>query len=168
MLDIASHSIGFRNEAATLKSESPAPDHANFYSCGCLPNVLVADPLTICQRNAKELEAKLEAAEKALKEVESKTSAVEDLQAKLDAADEARKEAEARALTAENNLFDKMKEITSREAGIKKRLDELTTSFGSKSEFSSPCYFASFTCLVSCIIFFFFCLQQKNFGRNLH
>ena len=145
MLDIASRSIGFRNEAAALKSKLLGPVHASFYFCACLLTVLVAGSLKICQQHTKELEAKLEATEKALKEAESKTSAVEGLQAKLDAADEARKEAEARALTAENNLSDKMKEIASREAGIKKRLDELTTSFGSKSEFSSPCCFALFT-----------------------
>ena len=64
-------------------------------------------------------------------------------------------------MTAEDNLSDKVKEVTSREAGIKKRLDELTTSFGSKSEFSSLCYFASFTCLVFCIIFFLLLAAEK-------
>ena len=113
MLDFASRSIGFRNEAATLKGMFPAPEHAGCNCCRCLSNVLVADSLMVCQRQNKELETKLGATEKALKE------------------------AEARALTAESKLSDKVKEVTSREAGIKKRLDELTASFGSKSEFSS-------------------------------
>lgn len=164
MLDIASRSIGFRNEAAALKSKLPGPVHASFIFVRALPTVLVAGSLKISQKHTKELEAKLEATEKALKEAENKTSAVEGLQARLDAAEEALKEAKARASTAEKNLSDKVKEVTSREAGIKKRLDELTTSFGSKSEFSSPYYFATFTCLFSYTYLCYPC-SRKTWGK---
>ena len=142
MLDFASRSIGFRDEAATLKGMFPALEHAGCNCCTYLSNVVVADSLMICQRQNKELETKLGDTERALKE------------------------AEARALTAESKLSDKSKEVSSREAGIKKRLDELTASFGSKSEFSSSWYFAAVTWRP--VQSFLFGLQQKNLVSNLH
>ena len=93
------------------------------------PYCIFADSLRISQEHARELEAKLNANERALKEAESKTLATEHLQAKLEAAEKALKEAENKASASE----EKITQLAAREADIVNRLDALSNSFGSKS-----------------------------------
>ena len=75
--------------------------------------------LKISQEHAKQLEAKLNASEKARKKAETEAQAAVNLQAKLDAAEKALKEAQDKAAA----MRDRIDQIDTREADLIKRFD---------------------------------------------
>jgi chromosome segregation ATPase len=91
----------------------------------------------------KGLDAKLKANKRALKEAQTHLDAsdIEELAAAKQAAAQAVKEAEARAATAEDALAKVGQECSKREETTAKRMNDLSTSFGSKSFQSLKLYF---------------------------
>ena len=113
---MATHFIRFRDKADTLRSKFHVFVLIFSYRLLCC-NFLFPGALCTTQENAKELEKKLEASEKARKDAEAKAASAEDLQIRLNA--------------AESALNDRNEQIAQREADITARLDKQSDRFSS-------------------------------------
>ena len=88
--------------------------------------VFLLDSFRISQEHGKQLEEKLNASETARKKAEAKARDAEGLQAKLDAAKKALKEAQDQVAS----MKDKIDQVDTREAELIKRFDAQSEKFG--------------------------------------
>ena len=95
----------------------------------------LSDSFRISQEHAKQLEEKLNASEIARAKAEAEARAAEGLQARLDAAEKALKEAQDKVAT----MKDKIDQIDAREAELIKRFDAQSEKFGGKCFLSVLC-----------------------------
>ena len=90
------------------------------------PFVIFADSFRISQEHGKQLEEKLNASEVARKKAEAKVRDAKGLQAELDAADKALKEARDKAAA----MQDRIDQIDAREVDLIKKFDAQSEKFG--------------------------------------
>jgi hypothetical protein len=106
LVDLGSHFIGFRDEAATLKGEALSLFVSYlFLSCFCtFSYFFLLEALRHAEERADNLESKLKASEEAkLKASKGSKLKADDLVAKLRASEEARKKAEKDASGVEDS-----------------------------------------------------------------
>ena len=113
---MATRFIGFRDEADTLRSKFRVFVLISSYRLLCC-NFLFLGALRIAQEHTKEFEKKLEASEKARRDVEAKAASAEDLQIRLNA--------------AESALNNRDEQMAQREADITARIDKQSDRFSS-------------------------------------